>query len=53
MASIGHEVFGVDIDEEKVRLLNSGKGWFHEPGLDKMLAENIEAGRGNSPIIGK
>jgi UDPglucose 6-dehydrogenase len=45
MASIGHEVIGVDIDEEKVRLLNSGKGWFHEPGLDPMLAGNIEAGR--------
>ena len=25
MASIGHEVVGVDIDEDKVSLLNSGK----------------------------
>jgi UDPglucose 6-dehydrogenase len=45
MASIGHEVVGVDIDEGKVGLLNSGKGWFHEPDLDPMLGENIEAGR--------
>ncbi|HEX3731480.1 MAG TPA: UDP-glucose/GDP-mannose dehydrogenase family protein [Mycobacteriales bacterium] len=45
MASIGHNVLGVDIDEDKVSLLNSGKGWFHEPGLDPMLAENIEGGR--------
>lgn len=45
MASIGHVVIGVDIDEDKVNLLNSGKGWFFEPGLDLMLAENIEAGR--------
>jgi UDPglucose 6-dehydrogenase len=45
MASVGHEVIGVDIDEDKVSLLNSGKGWFHEPGLDPMLAENIERGR--------
>jgi UDPglucose 6-dehydrogenase len=45
MASLGHEVIGVDIDEDKVSLLNSGKGWFHEPGLDPMLAENIERGR--------
>jgi UDPglucose 6-dehydrogenase len=45
MASIGHEVLGIDIDEDKVRLLNSGKAWFHEPGLNAMLAENIEAGR--------
>jgi UDPglucose 6-dehydrogenase len=45
MASLGHEVIGVDIDEDKVSLLNSGKGWFHEPELDPMLAECIEAGR--------
>lgn len=45
MALIGHHVLGVDIDEDKVRLLNSGKAWFHEPGLDEMLAGTIEAGR--------
>lgn len=45
MASIGHEVVGVDIDEGKVSLLNSGKAGFHEPGLDELLAENVEAGR--------
>src|ERR1035438_8690358 len=45
MASIGHDVIGVDIDEGKVRLLNAGKGWFHEPGLDPMLAEHPERGQ--------
>lgn len=45
LASIGHEVVGVDIDEGKVGLLNSGKGWFHEPGLNAMLQQNIQAGR--------
>src|ERR1700722_15229876 len=45
MAALGHEVIGVDIDEGKVSLLNSGKGWFHEPDLDPMLAEHIAAGR--------
>jgi UDPglucose 6-dehydrogenase len=45
MASIGHDVLGVDINEDKVTLLNSGKAWFHEPGLDELLAENIQAGR--------
>ena len=45
MASIGHQVVGVDIDEDKVSLLNSGKGWFHEPDLDPLLADNIAAGR--------
>jgi UDPglucose 6-dehydrogenase len=45
MASIGHEVVGVDIDEGKVSLLNSGKAWFHEPELDRLLSDNIRAGR--------
>jgi UDPglucose 6-dehydrogenase len=45
MASIGHDVLGVDIDDDKVSLLNSGKAWFHEPGLDELLAENIQVGR--------
>jgi UDPglucose 6-dehydrogenase len=45
MASIGHEVVGIDIDEGKVRLLNSGRSWFHEPELDGLLNENIKAAR--------
>lgn len=45
MASIGHEVVGVDIDDVKVNLLNSGKGWFHEPDLDPLLADSVAAGR--------
>ena len=45
MASIGHEVVGIDIDEGKVRLLNSGMSWFHEPELDRLLDENIKAAR--------
>ena len=45
MASIGHEVVGVDIDSGRVELLNSGRAWFYEPGLDVLLAENIKAGR--------
>jgi UDPglucose 6-dehydrogenase len=45
MAEIGHDVLGVDIDDGKIRLLNSGRAWFHEPGLDDMLARNIAAGR--------
>jgi UDPglucose 6-dehydrogenase len=45
MAEIGHEVLGMDIDEGKVALLNSGKAWFYEPGLDEMLARNLARGR--------
>ena len=45
MAEVGHDVLGVDIDEGKVVLLNSGKAWFPEQGLDEMLSRNIAAGR--------
>src|ERR1022692_628854 len=44
MADIGHEVLGVDIDEGKTEMLNSGKAWFNEPGLDEMLSRNVAAG---------
>ncbi len=45
MADIGHEVIGVDIDPEKVETLNAGRGWFHEPELDVLLARNLDTGR--------
>ena len=45
MADIGHEVVGVDVDESKTEMLNSGKAWFHEPGLDETLSRNVAAGR--------
>jgi hypothetical protein len=47
MADIGHEVLGVDIDESKTEMLNSGKAWFSEPGLDEMLSRNV---RGQAQI---
>jgi UDPglucose 6-dehydrogenase len=45
MASLGHEVIGLDVDEQKVRLLSSGKAPFHEPGFDELLKELVDAGR--------
>jgi UDPglucose 6-dehydrogenase len=45
LAEIGHEVLGVDIDEARVQILNSGRAWFHEPGLDDLLTRKIRAGR--------
>jgi UDPglucose 6-dehydrogenase len=45
MADIGHQVLGVDINEVKAEMLNSGKAWFREPGLDEMLSRNVAAGR--------
>lgn len=45
MADIGHDVVGVDIDPVKIESLNAGRGWFHEPELDALLARNIGTGR--------
>ncbi len=45
MAELGYEVVGLDVDPAKVELLRSGRVPFYEPGLDEVLARNIEAGR--------
>ncbi|MBK4138360.1 nucleotide sugar dehydrogenase [Corynebacterium macginleyi] len=44
MAELGHEVLGVDVDEDKISVLQSGKVPFFEPGLPDMLERNIGAG---------
>lgn len=45
MAELGHEVVGVDIDPGKVAKLAGGEIPFYEPGLRKLLAKNLAAGR--------
>ncbi|MEJ1156623.1 UDP-glucose/GDP-mannose dehydrogenase family protein [Microbacterium marmarense] len=45
MASIGHEVVGIDVDERKVASLSKGVAPFFEPGLQEILTAGIESGR--------
>jgi UDPglucose 6-dehydrogenase len=45
MAELGFEVIGLDVDPAKVATLTGGHVPFYEPGLDEVLARNIEAGR--------
>jgi UDPglucose 6-dehydrogenase len=45
MAELGHDVVGVDIDPGKVAKLAGGDIPFYEPGLRKILSDNIAAGR--------
>ena len=45
MAELGHEVLGVDVDENKIEALKNGRVPFYEPGLPEVLERNIEAGR--------
>lgn len=43
-AKLGHQVTGLDIDENKVRLLSEGNVPFYEPGLSDLLAETLASG---------
>lgn len=45
MASIGHDVIGIDTDPEKIAALAAGRAPFFEPGLDELLASGVASGR--------
>ena len=40
LAQIGHDVTCVDVDDEKIRLLQSGRSPIYEAGLEAMLQSN-------------
>lgn len=44
LAACGHEVVGVDNDPRRVERLCSGSAPFHEPGLDALLSQYVDAG---------
>ena len=45
LASLGHQVLGLDVDEAKVASLNSGVPPFYEPGFAELLDEQLAGGR--------
>ncbi|MET2011647.1 UDP-glucose/GDP-mannose dehydrogenase family protein [Microbacterium chocolatum] len=45
MASIGHDVVGIDVDERKIAALSKGEAPFFEPGLQDILTEGIASGK--------
>jgi UDPglucose 6-dehydrogenase len=45
LANLGHEVLCIDIDENKIRLLNDGQISFYEPGLKNLVLKNKEKKR--------
>lgn len=45
LASLGHDVIGIDADPEKAALLSAGLPTFYEPGLPELLDESLTSGR--------
>lgn len=45
MASLGHEVVGIDVDQAKIDALNTGFASIYEPGLDELLQEGLKSGK--------
>src|SRR3990172_10557794 len=45
LATIGHDVVGVDSDEEKINALRQGICPFFEPGLEELIEQTGRAGR--------
>ena len=45
LAKLGHNVIGVDVNENKVNLMNAGKPTIIEAGIAELCAEAHEAGR--------
>lgn len=45
MASLGHDVVGIDVDEGKIASLSNGFAPFFEPGLPEILESGLQSGR--------
>lgn len=45
LAEVGNDVLCLDVDPEKIRILESGGIPIYEPGLEEMVRRNVAAGR--------
>lgn len=45
LAELGHSVYCVDIDEEKIKMLNNGVSPLYEPGIEDMISANRKQGK--------
>ena len=45
LAEIGHEVYGIDSNAEKIEKLTRGEVPIYEPGLDELIKKNMAEGR--------
>jgi UDPglucose 6-dehydrogenase len=44
LASAGHKVFCIDVDEDKINQIKQGRSYFYEPGLDDFVKKGIDSG---------
>ncbi|WP_226665459.1 UDP-glucose dehydrogenase family protein [Metabacillus litoralis] len=44
LAEIGHDVTCIDVDQEKIDLLKSGKSPIYEPGIEELISKNVASG---------
>jgi UDPglucose 6-dehydrogenase len=45
MSSLGFQVVGIDVDEQKIAMLREGKVPFFEPDLEELLLAEVNSGR--------
>jgi UDPglucose 6-dehydrogenase len=45
LAEVGHEVYGVDSNADKIAMLHRGEVPIYEPGLGELIAKNMANGR--------
>ena len=45
LSSCGHHVTGVDLDENKIDVINSGRSPLIEPGLEDLIGKGVSSGR--------
>jgi UDPglucose 6-dehydrogenase len=45
LAEIGTQVLCLDLDENKIAMLNDGRGPIHEPGLTELIRRDVASGR--------
>jgi len=45
LAEVGHEVYGIDSNTEKIEMLTRGEVPIYEPGLNELIKKNMAEGR--------